>query len=111
MTMEYFQTFRQHAAAGCTGQEADRRNTCRIYIRGLRVQEAGSENGMRKEGPVRKKCKPVFFILCICICMWMLPPGRAAAQNEAIGLLVQKYEDYRESFAGIETLEDIEGSG
>ncbi len=60
---------------------------------------------------MRKKCKPVFFILCICICMWMLPPGRAAAQNEAIGLLVQKYEDYRESFAGIETLEDIEGSG
>ena len=58
---------------------------------------------------MKKKCRLIFFTLCICI--WVLPAGKALAQNEAIGLLVQRYEDYQESFAGIETVEDIEESG
>ena len=60
---------------------------------------------------MRKKCRLMFFILCMCMWMWMLQTGRVLAQNEAIGLLVQRYEDYQESFAGIETLDDIEESG
>ena len=62
-----------------------------------------------KGGASEKKCRLIFFTLCICI--WVLPAGKALAQNEAIGLLVQRYEDYQESFAGIETVEDIEESG
>lgn len=58
---------------------------------------------------MRKKRMSMFFILCLCV--WMLPSGIAAAQTEAIGLLVQKYEDYQESFAGIENVEDIEQAG
>ncbi len=58
---------------------------------------------------MRKKWMSMFFMICICV--WILPAGIAAAQTEAIGLLVQKYEDYQESFAGIENVEDIEESG
>lgn len=51
-------------------------------------------------------------MLCmICIFAGMLPMESVSAQNEAIGLLVQKYEDYQESFARIEKVEDIEDSG
>ena len=51
----------------------------------------------------------MFFLSCIFV--WMLPTIIAAAQTEAIGLLIQKYEDYQESFAGIENVEDIEAGG
>lgn len=51
-------------------------------------------------------------MLCmICIFAGMLPMESVSAQNEAIGLLVQKYEDYQESFARIQKVEDIEDSG
>lgn len=58
---------------------------------------------------MRKKWMSMFFLICICV--WMLPSIIAAAQTEAIGLLIQKYEDYQESFAGIEHVEDIEAGG
>lgn len=51
-------------------------------------------------------------MLCmICSFVWILPMERVSAQNEAIGLLVQKYEEYQENFAHIEKTEDIEDSG
>lgn len=58
---------------------------------------------------MKKKWMSMFFLSCIFV--WMLPTIIAAAQTEAIGLLIQKYEDYQESFAGIENVEDIEAGG
>lgn len=50
-------------------------------------------------------------LILVCICFLTVPSEKAMAQNEAIGLLIQKYNDYQESFASIEKVEDIEGSG
>ena len=50
-------------------------------------------------------------MILVCICFLTVPSEKAMAQNEAIGLLIQKYNDYQESFASIEKVEDIEGSG
>lgn len=44
------------------------------------------------------------------LCLFLLIPVQAAAQNETLTLLIQKYEDYQESFLSLKTLEDVEGS-
>ncbi len=51
--------------------------------------------------------KWVFFT---CICALLLIPARAFAQSEVLTLLIQKYEDYQESFSALKTLEDLEES-
>ena len=58
---------------------------------------------------MRKKWMSILSLLCICF--MTLPSEKALAQNEAVGLLIQKYNGYQESFASIEKVEDIEGSG
>ncbi len=58
---------------------------------------------------MRKKWMSI--LILVCICFLTVPSEKAMAQNEAIGLLIQKYNDYQESFASIEKVEDIEGSG
>ncbi len=58
---------------------------------------------------MRKKWMSIMVLLCVCFLT--VPSEKVLAQNEAVGLLIQKYNGYQESFASIETVEDIEGSG
>lgn len=51
-------------------------------------------------------------VICLLACMGSLAyPMRAQAQNEAVTLLVQKYEAYQEEFEAIESLADVESAG
>lgn len=64
---------------------------------------------MGKEKPVRKKW--ISILTLVCICGLLLPFRQVSAQNEAIAMLIQKYELYQEQFAALETVEDIEENG
>lgn len=64
---------------------------------------------MGKEKPVRKKW--ISILTLVCICGLLLPFRQVSAQNEAIAMLIQKYELYQEQFAALETAEDIEENG
>ena len=57
-----------------------------------------------------KKWTAIIFVLAG-IGGMLLYPRHVWAQNEAVTLLVQKYEAYQEGFDGIESLEDVEDAG
>jgi len=57
-----------------------------------------------------KRSTCVIWVFLVCLCGFFLLPVRTLAQNEMLTLLIQKYEDYQESFASLETLADVEDS-
>jgi len=62
-----------------------------------------------KEMSVGKK--RILSLLTACVCALAQFPARALAQNDQLTVLLRKYDAYREAFAAIETVEDIEENG
>lgn len=58
---------------------------------------------------MKKTYKSAFFVFGIC--GLLLSSLQVSAQNEAITVLVQKYEAYQENFSALESVDDIEENG